>query len=76
MFRNQLLPDIRAVKGGSRPVGLARDSSVVIPTDCNDTVVQVPPANTPEQDKKLLREARRRTRPELIEAPPLMAVAE
>jgi hypothetical protein len=75
MFRNQVRKGIRAVKEGSDPVGLFRDSSV-IPTYCNDTVVRVPPAKTPELDKKLLRETGRRLAQGYIEAPPLMAAAE
>ena len=75
MFRNQVRKGIRAVKEGSDPVGLFRDSGV-IPTYCNDTVVRVPPAKTPELDKKLLRETGRRLAQGYIEAPPLMAAAE
>ena len=67
--------DIRAVKAGGQPVGLSRDSGVVIPTYCNDTVVPVPPAKTPELDRKLLRETGRRLAQGYIEAPPLMAAA-
>jgi hypothetical protein len=76
MFRNQIRRGIRAVKAGSEPVGLFRDSGVVIPTYCNDTVVPVPPAKTPEQDKKLLRDTGRQLAQSYIEAPPLMAAAE
>ncbi len=76
MFRNQIRRDIRAVKAGGEPVGLSRDSGAVIPTYCNDTVVAVPPAKTPELDKKLLRETGRRLAQGYIEAPPLMAAAE
>jgi hypothetical protein len=39
-------------------------------------VVRVPPAKTPELDKKLLRETGRRLAQGYIEAPPLMAAAE
>ncbi len=67
---------IRAVKAGSDPVGLFREGGGPIPTYCNDTVVRVPPAKTPELDKKLLRETGRRLAQSYIEAPPLMAAAE
>ena len=67
---------IRAVKAGSDPVGLFRDDGGVIPTYCNDTVVRVPPAETPELDRQLLRETGRRLAQGYIEAPPLMAAAE
>jgi phenylpropionate dioxygenase-like ring-hydroxylating dioxygenase large terminal subunit len=76
LFRNQIRRGIRAVKEGSDPVGLFRQDGAVIPTYCNDTVVQVPPAKTPEQDRKLLRETGRRLAQGYIEAPPLMAAAE
>jgi phenylpropionate dioxygenase-like ring-hydroxylating dioxygenase large terminal subunit len=74
-FRNQIRRGIRTVKAGSDPVGLFRDGSV-IPTYCNDTVVCVPPAKTPELDKKLLRETGRRLAEGYLAAPPLLAAAE
>jgi len=76
MFRNQIRQGIRAVKAGSEPVGLFRDGGGAIPTYCNDTVVHVPPAKTPELDKKLLRETGRRLAQSYIETPPLMVAAE
>jgi phenylpropionate dioxygenase-like ring-hydroxylating dioxygenase large terminal subunit len=76
LFRNQIRHGIRAVKAGSDPVGLFRDGAGVIPTYCNDTVVQVPPAQTPELDKKLLRETGRKLADGYIKAPPLLAAAE
>jgi hypothetical protein len=75
MFRNQVRRGIRAVNAGSDPVGLFRDGGL-IRTYCNDTVVRVPPANSPELDKRLLRETGRRLAQGYIEAPPLMAAAE
>ncbi len=76
MFRNQIRHGIRAVKAGSDPVGLFRDGGGTIPTYCNDTVVHVPPAKTPELDKKLLRQTGRRLAEGSIKAPPLLAAAE
>jgi hypothetical protein len=76
MFRNQIRSGIRAVESGSDPAGLFRDSHAIIPTYCNDTVVQVPPAETAEQDKALLREAGRRLAQSYIDSPPLMAAGE
>ena len=76
MFRNQIRHGIRAVRAGSDPVGLFRDSRAVIPTYCNDTVVRVPAAKTPELEKELLRETGRRLARSYIETPPLMAAAE
>jgi len=63
------------VKDGNDPMGLFR-SGGVIPTYCNDTVVRVPSAATPELDRQLLRETGRRLAQGYIQAPPLMAAAE
>jgi hypothetical protein len=60
LFRKQIRGGIRAVEAGKDPVGLSRNGGVVIPTYCNDTVVHVPPAKTPELDKKLMCETGRR----------------
>ena len=76
MFRNQIRRGIRAVKTDSDPAGLFRDAGAVTPTYCNDTVIRVPPAATPELDKKLMRETGRRLAEGYIEQPPLMAAAE
>ena len=76
MFRNQIRRGIGAVKTGGDPVGVFRDGGGVIPTYCNDTVVRVPLAATPELDKKLLRETGRRLAEGYIKAPPLLAAAE
>jgi phenylpropionate dioxygenase-like ring-hydroxylating dioxygenase large terminal subunit len=77
MLRRQIREGIRAVKAGDDPMGLFRDSGAgVIPTYCNNTVVRVPPAKTPEADKKLLRETGRRLAQGYINAPPLLAAAE
>ena len=75
MFRNQLRRGIRATSKGADPVGVSR-SGGLIPTYCNDTVVCVPPAETPQLDKKLLRETGRQLAQSYIEMPPLMAAAE
>jgi hypothetical protein len=75
ILRNQIRRGIRAVKDGSDPMGLFRDGGL-IPTYCNDTVVRVPPADTPELDRQLLRETGRRLAQGYIEAPPLMVAAE
>jgi hypothetical protein len=73
MFRNQIRRGIRAVRAGTDPAGVFRDEGRVIPTYCNDTVVRVPAAKTPELDKKLMRATGRRLAEGYIEAPPLMA---
>jgi hypothetical protein len=76
MLRNQIRKGIRAVKAGHDPVGLFRNDPGVIPTYCNNTVVRVAPAKTPELDKKMMREIGRRLAQGYIEAPPLLAAAE
>jgi phenylpropionate dioxygenase-like ring-hydroxylating dioxygenase large terminal subunit len=76
LFRNQIRRGIRAVKAGGDPEGLFRDGASAIPTYCNDTVVRVPPAKTPELDKKLLRETGRRLAEGYLKAPPLLQAAE
>ena len=55
MFRQQVRRGIRAVQAGRDPEGLYRDADISIPTYCNDTVVHVPPAPTPEDDLRLMR---------------------
>ncbi len=55
IFRQQIRRGIRAVQEGRDPEGLWRDSGTCIPTYCNDTVVHVPPAPTPEEDAQLMR---------------------
>jgi phenylpropionate dioxygenase-like ring-hydroxylating dioxygenase large terminal subunit len=70
MFRRQVRRGIRSVEEGRDPEGLSREEGRVIPTYCNDTVVQVPPAATPEEDKKLMRETARRLAEEYLENPP------
>jgi phenylpropionate dioxygenase-like ring-hydroxylating dioxygenase large terminal subunit len=72
MFRRQVRRGIRSVEEGRDPEGLSREEGRVIPTYCNDTVVQVPPAATPEEDKKLMRETARRLAEEYLENPPLL----
>jgi len=76
MFRNQIRRGIKAVKSGKDPAGVVREDGAVIPTYCNNTVVRIPPAKTPELDKKLLRATGRRLAESYIQAPPLLAAAE
>ena len=76
MLRNQKRRGIKTVKSGRDPVGLFRRDAGIIPTYCNNTVVRVPPAATPDLDKHLLRETGRRLAEGYIAAPPLLAAAE
>jgi phenylpropionate dioxygenase-like ring-hydroxylating dioxygenase large terminal subunit len=71
MFRQQIRRGIRTVQAGGDPAGLCRDSGAVIPTYCNDTIIHVPPAATPEADRHLLRETGRRLAEGYLKQPPL-----
>jgi phenylpropionate dioxygenase-like ring-hydroxylating dioxygenase large terminal subunit len=71
MFRQQIRRDIRAVQAGREPKGLCRDAGAAISTYCNDTIVRVPPAATPEADRQLLRETGRRLADTYLKQPPL-----
>lgn len=53
ILRKRLREGIAAVKVGKDPIGLFRREGEIIHTYCNDTVVKVPPAPTPEKDKQL-----------------------
>jgi phenylpropionate dioxygenase-like ring-hydroxylating dioxygenase large terminal subunit len=74
MFRQQIRRGIRAAQMGQDPVGLCRDTSAVIPTYCNDTIVRVPPAATPEADQQLMRQTGRRLAEGYLQHPPLVTV--
>jgi phenylpropionate dioxygenase-like ring-hydroxylating dioxygenase large terminal subunit len=76
MLRNQIRRGIKAVKEGKEPEGYFRHAGPPIPTYCNNTVVRIPPAKTPELDKKLLRETGRRLAKTYLAAPPLLEAAE
>jgi phenylpropionate dioxygenase-like ring-hydroxylating dioxygenase large terminal subunit len=71
LFRQRIRRDIRAVQAGRDPEGLVRQAGAVIPPYCNDTVVCVPPAATPEADHQLLRETGRRLAEAYLKQPPL-----
>jgi hypothetical protein len=73
IFRNQLRRGMRAVQAGDDPAGLRRDTGAVIPTYCNDTIVQLPPAENSVMDRQLMRETGRRLAEGYLEDPPLMA---
>jgi hypothetical protein len=71
MFRQQLRRGIRAVQAGRDPDGLCRQSGAVIPTYCNDTIVRVPPAETPGAERQLLRATGQRLAEGYLKHPPL-----
>jgi hypothetical protein len=70
MFRRQIRRGIRAVAEGRDPDGLFRQDDRVIPTYCNDTVVHVTPAATPEADQKLMRETGWKLAQSYLDQPP------
>jgi hypothetical protein len=74
MFRNQIRRGVRAVAAGQDPVGLFRDARAVIPTYCNDTVVQVqvPAAENSVTDREVIRATGRRLAEAYFKDPPLM----
>jgi hypothetical protein len=74
MFRQHIRRGIRSVQEGRDPTGLCRDPETAIPTYANDTVVRVPPAATPEEDPRLLRETGRRLAQSYLKDPPLAVV--
>jgi phenylpropionate dioxygenase-like ring-hydroxylating dioxygenase large terminal subunit len=70
MFRQQIRKGIRAVQAGEAPPGLCLKADAVIPTYCNDTIVRVPIAPTPEEDRQLMRATGRRLAESYLESPP------
>jgi hypothetical protein len=71
MFRQQIRWGIRAVQAGRDPEGLCREAGRRISTYCNDTIVHVPPAPTPEEDQQLLRTTGRTLAESYLQHPPL-----
>jgi phenylpropionate dioxygenase-like ring-hydroxylating dioxygenase large terminal subunit len=72
MFRQLIRRGIRAVRDGHAPAGLCREEGAVIPTYCNDTVVRVPPAETPAMDRQRMRDTGRRLAETYLKDPPLV----
>jgi hypothetical protein len=69
MFRNQTRRGIRAVQAGHDPMGLCRDTGVVIATYCNDTVLRMPPDADPAMDRQRMRETGRRLAEDYLKDP-------
>ena len=72
LFRQYLRRGLRAVQAGRDPDGLIRDAGAIIPTYCNDTVVEVPPAPTLEDDHHLMRATGRTLAESYLQHPPLV----
>ena len=74
MVRRILREGIEAVRQGHDPKGIMRDVAGPIPTYGNDTIVRdAPPANTPEEDKRLQMQVGRRVAEEYISDPGVLA---
>lgn len=57
MMRRMIRDGIRSIEEGRDPVGVFRDSVPdPIPTYGYETAAKIPPASTPEEDEKLVRE--------------------
>ena len=70
MFRRHVRRGITAVQEGRDPAGVVREENHLVPTYSNDTVVYQPPAATPEEDIKLIRELGRKFAEEYLKNPP------
>jgi nitrite reductase/ring-hydroxylating ferredoxin subunit len=60
MLRRIVRDGIRAVARGEDPPGSRRPEGTVVRTFSQDAVLEIPPATTAEEDRRLLREAGRR----------------
>ena len=60
MFRKAIRDGIRAVSRGERPMPELLGANGVIPTHARSTILRVPPAPTPEEDRELLLATARR----------------
>ena len=66
MMRNQIREGIRAVQRGEDPPGIVREPYTIVPTYGSNTVFVLPPAPTPEEDNRLLKDAGLRTAEKII----------
>ena len=73
LFRQEIRRGIRAVQGGNEPEGLLIQEGDPIATYANNTVVRVAPADTQEEDDKLLRETGRNLAEQIVNNPPLIS---
>jgi phenylpropionate dioxygenase-like ring-hydroxylating dioxygenase large terminal subunit len=60
MLRKIVRDGIRAVEAGELPRGVSLGAGATIRTHCQDTVVKIPAAGTPDEDRALLRHTGRR----------------
>jgi hypothetical protein len=66
MLRNLIRRGIRDVQEGQDPKGVLRETNGVLTTYARDAMVEVAPADTPEADREVLREAARKLAEELM----------
>jgi hypothetical protein len=66
MLRNLIRRGIRDVQEGQDPKGVLRENNGVLTTYARDAMVEVAPADTPEADREVLREAARKLAEELM----------
>ena len=71
MLRNMVRRGIRAAQDGQDPLGGSREEPHAAPIYAHDRLVDVPPAPTKEEDKRLVRETGRRVAEEFIKNPAL-----
>ena len=71
LFREEIRRGIRAVSEGREPDGLLLQSTPIIPTYTNNTVIRLPEAATPEEDEQLIMETGLRLAEEFLKNPPL-----
>ncbi len=60
MFRKAIREGIRAVSRGEDPMPQFTNANGTIPTHARSTILRIPPAPTPEEDRELLRATARR----------------
>ena len=73
MMRNIIRRGIRAVQNGEDPQGVHRKAGEVVRTYSSQTVLQLPPAPSPEADRQLLRDAAKKVADKYINDPMALA---
>ena len=72
MFRNMIRTAVRELEDGLDPKPARTDENGITRTNANDTVIRLPAAADPEEDKKLLMAESLRLAEEYIANPPLL----
>jgi nitrite reductase/ring-hydroxylating ferredoxin subunit len=76
MYRRLVRKGIQAVQTGEDPPGIIRSAGEIIPTYCSNTVIRVPPADTPEADRELRLATGRKLAESYLRIPPAVAKQE